>query len=104
MPNRLSENETLRRLRSARIASEITAAIAVELQRQFGRLPPPVRRRAPRPRVGPCGKQTHASRGKAEAALRSLRRRDLTRPWDGQLHVYECRRCRGWHTGHHTES
>ena len=48
-----------------------------------------------------CGrKRRHASRGKAEAAIRSLVRRGLDRPGEGQLESYRCPRCLSWHVGH----
>jgi hypothetical protein len=47
------------------------------------------------------GKHRHKSKGSAEAALRSLVKRGLDRPEEGELHVYECS-CRRWHVGHLT--
>ena len=48
-----------------------------------------------------CGrKRRHASQGKAEAAIRSLIRRGLDRPGEGQLVSYRCPRCLSWHVGH----
>lgn len=48
----------------------------------------------------PCeGKTQHPSRGKAEAALRSLlRKHDVKEP--ETLNVYLCMHCKAWHTGH----
>jgi len=46
------------------------------------------------------GKRRHASAGAAQAAMRSLVRRDLHRPEQGTLHVYRCHRCLTWHVGH----
>ena len=45
-------------------------------------------------------KERHATRAKAEAALRSLEKRNLTQDHKGTLHVYECPVCKGFHTGH----
>lgn len=55
----------------------------------------------------PCARKVaHASRGKADAALRSLRRRveldtkgKVVYEADG-FHSYKCRYCGHWHTGH----
>lgn len=51
-----------------------------------------------RPRRCPTGKRTHPSRGAAEAALRSVVKRDDT--YRG--HVYPCGLCVGWHFGRWT--
>jgi hypothetical protein len=45
------------------------------------------------------GKERHASRGKALAALRSLTRRGLNNA-GGELRVYWHPRCEAWHIGH----
>ena len=45
-------------------------------------------------------KQRHPTRGAAEAAMRSLMRRELHRPEVGTLNVYWCPRCLNWHVGH----
>ena len=48
-----------------------------------------------------CGrKRRHASKGKAEAAIRALIRRELDRPSEGLLAAYHCPRCLSWHVGH----
>jgi hypothetical protein len=39
------------------------------------------------------------SRGAAEAQMRSLMKRDLTK--NSTCHVYACPHCRFWHVGHH---
>ena len=52
-------------------------------------------------RVVHCkGKLRHSSRGSAESAMRSLIRRGLHRPEEGDLNVYQCPRCLTWHVGH----
>ena len=48
-------------------------------------------------------KLRHRTRGAAEAAMRSLVRRDLDRPEIGALNVYKCPRCLSWHVGHSRE-
>jgi hypothetical protein len=50
--------------------------------------------------VGLCRKRRYSTRGAAEAAMRSLIRRELHRPEDGRLHAYQCPRCLTWHVGH----
>jgi len=48
-------------------------------------------------RVRQClGKQSHKSKGKAEAHLRALARRS----GDENLTAYYCQFCRGYHVGH----
>lgn len=49
-------------------------------------------------------KRRHSSQGAAEAAMRSLAKRELHRPEDGALNVYACPRCLTWHVGHHREN
>jgi hypothetical protein len=51
-----------------------------------------------------CRKRRHATRGVAEAAMRSLLRRGLGRESEGTLNVYRCSRCFGWHVGHTSQS
>lgn len=52
----------------------------------------------------PCWrKERHPSRGKAEAALRSLLKRLEGCKAPAQLNVYQCPHCRMWHTGHGQE-
>lgn len=46
------------------------------------------------------GKWRHKTQGIAEAACRSLRRRGIDRPEEGQLNTYRCPRCLSWHVGH----
>jgi hypothetical protein len=43
-------------------------------------------------------KEQHTTRGKAEAQMRSLLKRDLHK--NERLHVYECPHCGAWHVGH----
>lgn len=43
-------------------------------------------------------KAQHATRGAAEAQLRSITRRDLQK--GATIHVYHCPHCRTWHVGH----
>lgn len=50
--------------------------------------------------VGLCRKRRYSTPGAAEAAMRSLIRRELHRPELGTLNVYQCRRCLAWHVGH----
>jgi hypothetical protein len=45
-------------------------------------------------------KRRHGSQGAAEAAMRSLIQRGLHAPEAGELNVYPCPRCLGWHVGH----
>jgi hypothetical protein len=47
--------------------------------------------------IGCRGKVRHVSRGKAEAAMRSLQRFEHKRP----LRVYLCGVCKGYHVGHY---
>jgi hypothetical protein len=42
----------------------------------------------------------HPTRGAAEAAMRSLVRRERHCPEAGTLNVYRCPRCLAWHVGH----
>lgn len=44
-------------------------------------------------------KEQHATRGAAEAQLRSIVRRALEKDAE-RIHVYECPHCRTWHVGH----
>lgn len=53
-------------------------------------------------RPGRCRKQRHVSQGKAEAAIRALKRRGLDRANEGVLEAYRCPRCLAWHVGHHS--
>jgi hypothetical protein len=46
------------------------------------------------------GKIRHASQGIAEAACRSMRRREIDWPEEGVLNTYRCPRCLCWHVGH----
>lgn len=57
-----------------------------------------------RARANPCWrKEKHKSQGKAEAALRSMRRRPENLRDGDRLNVYECRHCGWWHVGHRGE-
>ncbi len=47
-------------------------------------------------------KEQHASRGAAEAQLRSLQTRDLAK--NDTAHTYECPHCGTWHVGHTVKS
>lgn len=49
--------------------------------------------------IGCRGKQKHATKGIAEAAIRSLVKREME-PRDTRLSTYWCVRCRRWHIGH----
>lgn len=57
----------------------------------------------PKVMAGCVGKQRHASKGKAEAAIRGLQRRGLDEPERGRLHAYFCNRCGCYHVGHREE-
>jgi hypothetical protein len=49
----------------------------------------------------PCWrKEKHQSQGKAEAALRSMRRQSEWLRDGDRLNVYQCVHCRQWHVGH----
>ena len=48
----------------------------------------------------PCWrKERHATEGAAEAAQRSLERRDLAKDLE-TINVYHCAYCGAWHVGH----
>jgi hypothetical protein len=44
-------------------------------------------------------KEQHATRGAAEAQMRSLLKRDLEKDRE-RVHAYECPHCASWHVGH----
>jgi hypothetical protein len=59
-------------------------------------------RPAPEPRQGCTGKEAFASPGAAQAAIRSLQKRDLHATEKGsRLRPYPCPHCRQFHVGHH---
>lgn len=49
---------------------------------------------------GPCGKTRYNSEHAAMADIRSLQRHGKSRVYEGRLHPYVCKACRGWHVGH----
>jgi hypothetical protein len=53
---------------------------------------------------GCVGKIRHPSKGKADAAIRSLKKRDDIGVDVDNLNSYWCVRCRHWHVGHRDEA
>lgn len=53
----------------------------------------------PQPR-GRCGKARYDGEKSARRALRTMQRHGKGRSYQGRLHVYPCRQCRGYHVGH----
>lgn len=50
----------------------------------------------------PCfPKEQHATRGAAEAQMRSILKRGLEKD-SKRIHVYKCPDCHAWHVGHAT--